>query len=241
MNKTNLSLFAFVVLLFSCSTPQEEDNLKISGFIKDLKKGTLYLEKIKDTTVIVIDSVDISGSSNFEMSTYLEEPEMLYLYIQKTDGVDEYERLDFFAESGEMFIETSLENFVIDAKVSGSENHKKLEEFKKIMQRYNHKSLDILKEQLEAEQRTRSNEAEKLAVKHDLVMRSKYLAAVNYAIANRDKSVAPYIVLSQIYDANIKYLDTVYQSLNEDIKISKYGKQLQEYIHERKKILEDEV
>ena len=233
--KNSFIFLCIGLLTFSCNSTKNEDNFFLSGNIKGLKKGMLYLEKIKDTSVVVIDSAVISGSSNFQLSTYLDEPEMLYLYLQKTEGVENYERLDFFAEPGEMLIETSLEKFNIDAKVSGSENHEKLEEFKKLMQRYNDRSLDVLKASLEAEQRNKTAEIDKLQNQYESLMRSKYLAAVNYAIANKDKSIAPYIVLSQIYDANIKYLDTVYQSLNEDVKVSKYGKQLQQYIDERKK------
>jgi len=243
--KNSFIFLCIGLLTFSCTSTKNEDNFSLSGNIKGLKKGMLYLEKIEDTTTVVIDSIGISGVSGFQFSAFLNEPEMLYLYIKKTDGVEAYERLDFFAEPGEMFIETSLDKFNIDAKVSGSENHEKLEEFKKLMQRYNDRSLDVLKASLEAEQRNRTAEIEKLQKQYESLIRSKYLAAVNYAIANKDKSIAPYIVLSQIYDANIKYLDTVYQSLNEDVKFSKYGKQLQQYIDERKKesstTLENEI
>src|SRR5690606_11896862 len=129
--KNSFIFLCIGLLTFSCNSTKNEDNFFLSGNIKGLKKGMLYLEKIKNTSVVVIDSAVISGSSNFQLSTYLDEPEMLYLYLQKTEGVENYERLDFFAEPGEMLIETSLEKFNIDANVSGSENHDKLEEFKK--------------------------------------------------------------------------------------------------------------
>ena len=63
---------------------------------------------------------------------------------------------------------------------------------------------------------------------------SKYLATVNFALNNKDKEVAPYLLLTEIYDANIKYLDTVYTSLTPKIKDSKYGTLLESFISERK-------
>ena len=51
---------------------------------------------------------------------------------------------------------------------------------------------------------------------------------------NSDYEIAPYLVLSEAYDANIKYLDTVYHGLSPRVKDSKYGKELEAYIKVRK-------
>ncbi len=42
-------------------------------------------------------------------------------------------------------------------------------------------------------------------------------------------------MLSEVSNANIKYLDTVYVNLTPKIKDSKYGKALESFIIERKK------
>ena len=42
------------------------------------------------------------------------------------------------------------------------------------------------------------------------------------------------MAVSEIYDANIKYLDTINNQLTPEVKASKYGKQLQDYINKRK-------
>ena len=47
---------------------------------------------------------------------------------------------------------------------------------------------------------------------------------------NRESEVAPYLALSEIYDANVKWLDTINNSLTPKIKGSKYGKELQIFI-----------
>ncbi|WP_316931602.1 hypothetical protein [Flavimarina sp. Hel_I_48] len=68
----------------------------------------------------------------------------------------------------------------------------------------------------------------------DLVRR-KYLYTVNFAMNNKNLEVAPYLAISEIFDANVKYLDTIYKALEPDIRKSKYGKTLKGFIKERKK------
>ena len=46
--------------------------------------------------------------------------------------------------------------------------------------------------------------------------------------------IAPYIALTEVSDANIKFLDTVASKLTEEVKVSKYGKLLINLINERK-------
>jgi hypothetical protein len=47
--------------------------------------------------------------------------------------------------------------------------------------------------------------------------------------------VSPYVTLAEIYDINLKYLDTIQKSMTPTISKSKYGKKLNEFIDERKK------
>ena len=61
-----------------------------------------------------------------------------------------------------------------------------------------------------------------------------YIYAINFAINNKDSYVAPYIALKEIPDANIKYLDSIAQVLTPDVAASKYGKELQEFLKEKK-------
>lgn len=229
-------LFVFLTLIVVVSCSKNENNLHITGTIKGLKKGALYLEKIEDTAVITIDSIIISGTPDFSFSTFIDEPQLLFLYIKKTDGVEFYERIDFFAEPGSMAITTSLDNFETDVTITGSANHEKLNEYHKLMHRYNDRALDLLEAGFNAGKNNKEEEVDKIESQYQSVMRSKYLATVNYALSNKDKEIAPYLALSQIYDANIKYLDTVYNALTPEIKESKYGVELKNYILERKKV-----
>ncbi len=59
--------------------------------------------------------------------------------------------------------------------------------------------------------------------------------ATNFAINNKEYEVAPYIALSEIYDINMKYLDTIQKSMSPKVAQSLYGKKLTEYIAAVKK------
>jgi hypothetical protein len=74
-----------------------------------------------------------------------------------------------------------------------------------------------------------------LKIKQDSNIKRKYLFATNFAINNREYEVSPYIALSEIYDINIKYLDTIQKSMSPKVAKSLYGKKLTEYVNKIKK------
>ena len=57
---------------------------------------------------------------------------------------------------------------------------------------------------------------------------------VNFAMNHKEYELAPYLMLSEIYNSNTKYLDTVYKALTPKIKDSKYGKSLESFIKSNK-------
>ena len=61
-------------------------------------------------------------------------------------------------------------------------------------------------------------------------LKRQYLYSINYAINNKDNEVAPYIALSDVYDVNSTFLDTIYKSLTPRIATSKYGVILKDYL-----------
>ena len=210
--------------------------MKLSGNVKGLKKGTLLLQKIEDSSLVSIDSVGIDGDPNFTFVEEIQSPEMFYLYLRLKDGTLREDRIPFFAEPGEIIINTSLKKFGNDYIVRGSKNEQALDDYKKLMQRFADRDLDLIKEELTAQKEGSDSLLGTIKQKKMNALSSKYLATVNFALNNKDKEVAPYLLLTEIYDANIKYLDTVYTSLTPKIKDSKYGSLLESFISERKTI-----
>ncbi|WP_424494586.1 DUF4369 domain-containing protein [Salinimicrobium sp. GXAS 041] len=233
MKKFSLFLIS-ILCLAACSS--EETNLSINGKVEGLKKGTLYLQKIEDTTLVSIDSVKVEGDPVFNFETYIESPQVYYLYLDKVDGSEYNDRITFFAEPDEMTINTSLKNFEADAVIEGSKNQEKLADYRKMMKRFNDRNLELIQANLQAQQEENEEAMQAANEEYEGLIKRRYLYTVNFAINNKDMEVAPYLAISEVYDANIKYLDTIYKSLSPEIKDSKYGQSLSEFLKERRKM-----
>jgi len=228
MKKTIIAVITLVVLS-SCNKEVSKTNLHLSGNIKGLKKGTLYIQRVVDTSLVAIDTLIIDGDSKFETDLDLKSPEMLYLFLDRgvTNSMDN--NILFFAEAGKINIDTKLDSYILSAKITGSKNQDLYEEYKKINQRFRDENLDLIEQRFNAIKSNDSKALEKIATKQDSNIRRKYLFATNFAINNRDQEVSPYIALSEIYDINFKYLDTIQKSMSPKVAQSLYGKKLTEY------------
>lgn len=226
--------FLFIFSLFimaSCS--KDSSNFTLKGSIKGLKKGTVYLQKVNDSVLVSVDSLQINGDSVFELHTHLDEPEVLYLKLDKNGKGDNL--IPFFADKGVTEINTSLKHFFSDATIKGSKQQEKLEEYKKMISKFQDRNLDLIKDNFEAQKNQDSLLMDSSAKEYDRLIIRKYLYTINFAVNNKDSEIAPYLAISEIPDANVKYLDTIRQALTPDIKASKYGEELQKLIEDRKK------
>lgn len=222
-------LFALLFII-ACA---EEPDLTVKVNVKGLKKGTIYLKKAEDTTIVTVDSFAINREEPVILHSKLETPEVFFIQLDKNASKDEI--ITFFADKGITEINTSLKKFGIEANINGSKQQKILEDYRKVLTRYNDKNLDLIKEKFEAQ---KANDSLKIIANQKAannLLKSKYLYTVNFAIANKDSEVAPYLALTEIADAQIKWLDTINATLTPKIKASKYGKELALYIKDRKK------
>mgnify|MGYP000044151354 CR=1 FL=1 len=225
-----LSLLALLILIVSCAN--EQPDLTVKANIKGLKKGTVYLKKVKDTALITIDSILINGNPEFELHGHLESPEVFYLLLNKNTNEDD--AIAFFADKGITEINTTLKDFVFDAKIKGSAQQKKWEEYQTMISKLNGRNLDLIKEKFEAQKIGDTVKLSKIEKENNSLLKRKYLFATNFAINNKDSEVAPYLALTEIYNAHINLLDTINNSLTPKVKASKYGKELQSFIDEIK-------
>jgi hypothetical protein len=234
MYKSLLALFSIVILL-SCSEKKSTKNFVLNGNIKGLKNGTLYIQRIKDTAFIPIDTIVISGDSHFISEFDIESPEMLYLFLYRgvTNSLDN--NIAFFAEKGTMNLETSLDFFTADVKITGSKNQELYDEYKKVASRFVDQDLDLIEKKFKAYKDKDMAEVAKIESEQEGITKRKYLYTTNFAVNHADYEVSPYVTLAEIYDINLKYLDTIQKSMTPKISKSKYGKKLNEYINERRK------
>ncbi len=234
MKKISIAFIA-ITLLFACSEKKSENNLHLTGNIKGLKKGTLYVQRVDNNKLVALDTIAIDGNSNFETNIDLKSPEMLYLFLDRGVSNSLDNNLLFFAEPGDISIETNLENYIADAKVTGSKNQDLYYEYKKVDKRFQDESLTLIEKKFNAMKNKNESELTSIVAKQETNIKRKYLYATNFAINNKDYEVAPYIALSEIYDINLKYLDTIHKYMSPKVAQSLYGKKLTEYIASIKK------
>lgn len=222
--------FSTLLILASCNKEVSKTNLHLTGNIKGLKKGTLYIQRVVDTSLVAIDTIKIDGSSKFETDIDLKSAEMLYLFLDRgvTNSMDN--NILFFAEPGNMNIDTNLDSYLSSAKITGSKNQEKYEEYRKINSRFIDENLDMIEKKFNAIKSNNSKALDSVNAKQDNNTKRKYLFATNFAINNREYEIAPYIALSEIYDINIKYLDTIQKSMSPKVAQSLYGKKLTQYV-----------
>ncbi|WP_299524397.1 DUF4369 domain-containing protein [Winogradskyella sp.] len=228
---TCLSLIFLIFISVSCDK-EKEANFTLNGQIKGLKKGVVYLQKEGDSSIVDLDSVAINGEPKFTLKTKLEEPLLLYLKLFKNDGEEHY--IPFFADTGYTEIKSSLKRFNYDAVIKGSEEQDLLNEYTKVVSRYNDQNLSIIKARLLAQKDNDSMVVDSLNSVSAALLKRKYSYTIQFALNNKDNVIAPYLALYEIPSANPIYIDSVYNGLNDDVKNSFYGKKLGEFIESRK-------
>ena len=234
MRKSILALFS-ILLLVGCSEKKSSKNFVLTGNIKGLKNGTLYIQRVKDTTLVAIDTIKISGDSHFTSEFDLQSPEMLYLFLDRgvTNSLDN--NIPFFAEKGKMNIETSLDFFTADVKITGSKNQELYDEYQKVVSRFVDQDLTLIEKKYNAIIAKKIEEVNKIEEQQKGVLKRKYLYTTNFAVNHADYEVAPYVTLAEIYDINLKFMDTIQKSMTPKVSKSLYGKKLIDFIATRKK------
>ena len=226
---SNRIYLLLVILITSCT--QTPKNTTVSGSIKGLQKATLYLQHVQDDGFTTLDSLEMTSTTDFVLGCDLKEAELLFLSLSK--DVDA-ERISFFADKGHTTINTSLKRFKFDAQIEGGVQQKLLESYYKNIGRFKDQKLELIEAQLNAQKDGDSERADSLRVEMDKIVQRSYLYSINFAINNKDSEVAPFVAVSEIYDANVKYLDTINKVLPPKIANSKYGIILEAYIKTRK-------
>ena len=136
------------------------------------------------------------------------------------------DEIEFFANKGITEFKTSLRRFGYDSKISGSTQQKKLEKFNQMMTKYNEENLSLIKNRIEYY--SKEKELDIINNKLANLKKREMFFIINYSLNNSNSEISPFIATKFLYDANKKYLDTIYKSLSQKVKESKYGLLLKE-------------
>lgn len=212
--------------MYACSS-KKEGNMIVQGQIKGLKKGKLYLQKMVDTVLVSVDSIALLGKETFKLTDNVDSPVLYYLTF---DGNTTDKRILFFGEKGTITINDKVDEFGFNPEINGSKNQKILDKFNVMSKMFQNQRLEFIKKDFEAKKAKDEKLIDKLEKDYQRLVRRRVLYTTNFALTNADTEVAPYIALTEMYDASLKMLDTVNNSLSPEIKASDYGKRFQEYL-----------
>lgn len=224
--KRVITVILVSIILFACSS-KKDGNMIVQGKIKGLKKGKLYLQKMKDTLLVSVDSVALNGSDTFRLTDNVDSPVLYYLTF---DGNTTDKRILFFGEKGTITINDNVDEFGLYPEISGSKNQEVLDKYNFVSKRFQSERLDFIKKDFEAKRANDKDLIEKIQEDYKRMVRRRVLFTTNFAITNSDYEVAPYIGLTEMYDASLQMLDTLNSSLTPKVKTSEYGKRFQEYL-----------
>ena len=219
--------YFLLLCFFKCSNDLDK-NLNISGSIKGLRKGKLYLQKyINDSILIDIDSLKIDGVENFEFNDSLDQAQFYFLTLKKDETDTTMNKIPFFAERGEIKINTRLNTFLSSARIEGSDNQILWEEYLTVIRKFNNQNIDLVKKYLEKKGEFNTDKRNQLFErKSNLINRKKTLYSLNFAMNNSGKEISAYIGLYELNNVSKKYLDSLYSRLETKIKNSFYGNKL---------------
>lgn len=221
-----VAVLTLVLIIFACSD-KKQGNMVVQGKIKGLKKGTLYLQQMKDTLLVSVDSIALLGDDSFILTDNIDSPVLYYLTF---DGNTTDKRILFFAEKGIITINDKVEQFGFNPEISGSKNQEILDEYNLVKRKFQGQRLEFIKKDFDAKKVKDDKLVKQLEKEYLNLAKRRVLYTTNFAINNADLEVAPYIGLTEMYDASLQMLDTVNNSLSKKVKSSVYGKRFQDYI-----------
>ena len=220
-----LVLFFFV---FSCTKINNENHFSLSLEIEGLKKGIIYLEKISDSRMVVIDSVLYNGNKSIQFQGKIDEPEIMIISLTFENETDP-KRFPFFVEKSNIILKTRLKDFGFKVDSKGSKNDSIYRQYLEINKKFNNEKLDLISNSLVFQKSNNQDSISFYDSKLVNVNKRQFLHNANFAMRYSNYAIAPYIAITDLRESNA-ILDTIYRSLDKGIKNSKYALELKTLI-----------
>lgn len=220
-----LVLFFFIV---SCSKIDSKNEFSLSIEIEDLKKGIIYLEKISDSSIVVIDSVLYNGNNSIEFQGKVDEPEIMIISLTFENEPDP-KRFTFFVEKSNIILKTRLKDFGFEVDSKGSKNDSIYRQYLEINKKFNNEKLDLISKSLGFQKLNNKDSISLYDAKLLSINKRQFLHNANFAMRYSNFAIAPYIAITDLRESSA-ILDTIYKSLGSGIKNSKYALELKTLI-----------
>jgi len=226
--KKVLFILTIIGILSSCSK-KEDSNFVIKGKVDGMRKGMVYLKREVNGNLVTIDSIFLKGTENFEFSGNITSPEVYFLSTSRRNSSE----LPIFVEKKEITIDADVKD-LLTANVIGSKNQDLLDQFNKIIGRFNNRKNELYVEGLKANNKKHFKTLNSISsqYRNNETKRTRYI--LNFAVSNGKFDIAPYIALNYLSSSHTTVLDTINKSMSNEVRKGKYGKDLNELVTQLK-------
>ena len=189
--------------------------------VENFKKGNIYLQKISDSALINVDSIFVKKNESIILKYNIDSPELFYLNLDVSD-IDN--RIEFFGEKGEINIDTSLEKFNSDFKISGSSIDSLYRDYLSVIKKFNNQKLDLIQLSFNLTKTELDDSLIKVQNQIKSLDKRQYLYNLNYTVSNGNSFISPLVAINEFSEAGKIVLDTIKNSMSKQVLESKYGK-----------------
>jgi hypothetical protein len=189
--------------------------------VENFKKGTIYLQKISDSTLINIDSVFVKKNEPIIFKTKIDSPELFYINLDISNFDN---RIEFFGEKGEIDINTSLNKFNSNFEIIGSSSDSTYRNYLNVIKKFNNQKLDLIQLSFNLAKSDLKDSLTLIQNQIKSLDKRQYLYNLNYVVSNGNSHIAPLIAITQFSESGKIVLDTIKSSMSEQVLNSKYGK-----------------
>ena len=214
-----LLLISFLFILTNCEN--NENNMTVKVKVENFKKGNIYLQKISDSALINVDSIFVKKNESIILKYNIDSPELFYLNLDVSD-IDN--RIEFFGEKGEINIDTSLEKFNSDFKISGSSIDSLYRDYLSVIKKFNNQKLDLIQLSFNLTKTELDDSLIKVQNQIKSLDKRQYLYNLNYTVSNGNSFISPLVAINEFSEAGKIVLDTIKNSMSKQVLESKYGK-----------------
>ena len=189
--------------------------------VENFKKGNIYLQKISDSALINVDSIFVKKNESIILKYNIDSPELFYLNL---DVADIDNRIEFFGEKGEINIDTSLEKFNSDFKISGSSIDSLYRDYLSVIKKFNNQKLDLIQLSFNLTKTELDDSLIKVQNQIKSLDKRQYLYNLNYTVSNGNSFISPLVAINEFSESGKIVLDTIKNSMSKQVLESKYGK-----------------
>ncbi|MDB4239629.1 DUF4369 domain-containing protein [Flavobacteriaceae bacterium] len=214
-----LLLISFLFILTNCENNENYMTVKVK--VENFKKGNIYLQKISDSALINVDSIFVKKNESIILKYNIDSPELFYLNLDVSD-IDN--RIEFFGEKGEINIDTSLEKFNSDFKISGSSIDSLYRDYLSVIKKFNNQKLDLIQLSFNLTKTELDDSLIKVQNQIKSLDKRQYLYNLNYTVSNGNSFISPLVAINEFSESGEIVLDTIKNSMSKQVLESKYGK-----------------